>query len=63
MARNAGRQRLSFDMRFVTAEAGRYRAVRRMAVHTRDLGMLAGVLNKLIPDGAMAVEAGCRKLG
>ena len=50
-------------MRFVTGEAGRYEAVRCMARHTGNLRMLARVFDKLLPDGAVAVEAVIYQLG
>ena len=50
-------------MRFVTGEAGRFEAVRCVARQTGNLRVLARVFDKLLPDGAVAVEAEIYKLG
>ena len=63
MARETGRQCLSLAMRFVTAEAGRFEAVGRVAGHTGNLRVLARVFDKLLPDGTVAVEAEIYQLG
>ena len=63
MTRETGRQCLPIGMRFVTGEAGRFEAVRRVARHAGDLRVFARVFDKLLPDGAVAVEAEIYKRG
>ena len=63
MALIAGYQCLPNGMGFVASEAGGFETVRCVARHTGNFRVLARVFDKLITDGAVAVEAGVYKLG
>src|SRR6185369_17151679 len=62
MTRETGRQRLSFGVRLVAGEAGRFESMGRVTGHAGDLGMLARVFRELVTDAAVAVETGVGQL-